>query len=51
MTNPFRRDLVASLLMSGGAWNNLVALRRLILKATIRRITWLRSECRDGRAA
>src|SRR5271167_2144003 len=28
----------------------LVALRRLILKATIRRITWLRSECRDGKA-
>jgi hypothetical protein len=28
----------------------LMALKRLILKATIGRITWLRSECRDGKA-
>jgi hypothetical protein len=34
-------------------WRSLeqpMALRRLILKAAIGRITWLRSECRDGKA-
>jgi hypothetical protein len=51
MTNLFRRGLVASLLIDGEAWKQPLALRRLALKAAIGRITWLRTECWDGKAA
>ena len=49
MTNLFRRDAVASLLIRGEAWKQPLALRRLH-KAASGQPTWLRTEWRDGEA-
>ena len=49
MTNLFRRNTVASLLIRGEALKEPLALRRRI-KAAKGQHAWLRTECREGKA-
>lgn len=52
MTNPFRHDVAASLLIHGEAWavRGLAGRAEVTEKATSGRIVWLGAGCLEGKA-